>query len=65
MDKQQKQRGRRAFLRESVQTLLVAPLAAASVTAPRSEDLSEFEEPDPFPGPSDYRDPGPYGSLAD
>lgn len=66
MKKQQKKTGRRDFLRESVQTLVAAPLAAASVPVPVTDNANELsEEPDPFPGNGQYRDPGPYGSLAD
>ena len=66
MSTHQKKAGRRDFLRKSVQTLVTAPLAVAAVPVVAADDVNELaDEPDPRPEDPGYRDPGPYGSLAD
>jgi hypothetical protein len=67
MSTHQTKAGRRDFLRKSAQALVTAPLAVAAVPVVAAADVNELaDEPDPRPeDPENYRDPGPYGSLAD
>ena len=66
MKTKQNNAGRRAFLKGSVQTLVVAPLAIASTPVAASLDGRLPEEgAEPLPGEPGYRDPDTYGSLAD
>ena len=60
--KKSKKAGRRAFLKGTLEALVVAPVAAVAV---RSVREAKEEAGEPFPGEPGYRDPGAYGSEAE
>ena len=66
MKNKKKKKGRREFLKGSIQALIVAPATVVSLQGldPKGETFHETEEP--LPGDPGYRDPeADYDSIAE